>query len=117
MGNESRMAMLHDVNLELTVEVGRSTRQLRDVLRLAPGEVVVLDRPAGAPADLRVNGALFARGQIVEATDTGEYAIRITEVIARASDQSSVPAALGSEPTGGPERSHPIQPQSPASAS
>ena len=72
---------LHDISMELTVEVGRATKPLRDVLRLAPGEVVVLDRPAGAPADLFVNGALFARGQVVEAVESGEYAIRITEIV------------------------------------
>jgi flagellar motor switch protein FliN/FliY len=77
-----RLSALHDVNMELSVEVGRTTKALRDVLQIAPGEVVVLDRPAGAPADLYVNGALFARGQVVEATDSGEYAIRITEIVA-----------------------------------
>jgi flagellar motor switch protein FliN/FliY len=76
-----RLRALHDVSMELTVEVGRTTKQLRDVLKLAPGDVVVLDRPAGAPADLYVNGALFARGQVVEAVESGEYAIRITEIV------------------------------------
>jgi flagellar motor switch protein FliN/FliY len=76
-----RLSALYDVNMELTVEMGRTTKQLRDVLKLAPGEVVVLDRPAGAPADLYVNGALFARGQVVEAVESGEYAIRITEIV------------------------------------
>jgi flagellar motor switch protein FliN/FliY len=87
-----QLAVLRDVNLELTVELGRTTKPLREVLQLAPGEVVVLDRPTGAPADLYVNGALFARGQIVEAVDTGEYAIRITEIVAQAAPTSSSPA-------------------------
>lgn len=78
---EGRLLVLHDINMELTVEIGRTTKALRDVLQLGPGEVVVLDRPAGSPADLYVNGALFARGQVVEAADSGEYAIRITEVV------------------------------------
>lgn len=76
-----RLSALHDVSMELTVEMGRTTKQLRDVLNLAPGEVVVLDRPAGALADLYVNGALFARGQVVETVESGEYAIRITEIV------------------------------------
>lgn len=76
-----RLPALHGVSMELTVELGRTTKPLRDVLRLAPGEVVILDRPAGAPADLFVNGALFARGQVVEAVESGEYAIRITEIV------------------------------------
>jgi|GEM_PF-2952006 flagellar motor switch protein FliN/FliY len=88
-----QLSVLRDVNLELTVELGRTTRPLKDVLHLAPGEVVVLDRPAGAPADLYVNGALFARGQIVEAVETGEYAIRVTEVVAPAAPNASSPPA------------------------
>lgn len=76
-----RLSALHDVTMELTVEMGRTTKPLRDVINLAPGEVVILDRPAGALADLYVNGALFARGQVVETVDSGEYAIRITEII------------------------------------
>jgi len=75
------LSVLHGINLELTVELGRTTRPLKEVLRLTPGEVVVLDRPAGAPADVYVNGALFAKGQIVEAVETGEYAVRITEIV------------------------------------
>lgn len=100
---DTRMEMLHDVSLGLTVEVGRCTRPLRDVLRFAPGEIVVLDRPAGAPADLLVNGTLFARGQIVEAIDTGEYAIRITEVVVRGqgSFPPSATAAGDNRPVGG----------------
>jgi len=90
---DNRMEILHDVNLELTVEVGRCTKPLRDVLRFAPGEIVVLDRPAGAPADLLVNGVIFARGQIVEAADTGEYAIRITEVVVRGQGSATPSAA------------------------
>jgi flagellar motor switch protein FliN/FliY len=89
----AQLAVLREVNLELTVELGRATKPLRDVLHLAPGEVVVLDRPAGAPADLYVNGALFARGQIVEAVDTGEYAIRITEIVAPAATPAGSPPA------------------------
>ena len=80
---EQRLSALRDITIQLTVEVGRTTRPLQDVLRLVAGEVVILDRPAGAPADLYANGALFARGQVVEAAETGEYAIRITEIVAR----------------------------------
>lgn len=78
--NAERLMAFNGVNMELTVEIGRTTRQLRDILKLAPGEVVVLDRPAGAPADLYINGSLIAHGQVVEAS-SGEYAIRITEVV------------------------------------
>ena len=75
-----RLMAFNGVNMELTVEIGRTTKPLRDILKLTPGEVVVLDRPAGAPADLYVNGSLMGHGQVVE-SNSGEYAIRITEVL------------------------------------
>lgn len=75
-----RLMAFSDVSMELTVEIGRTTKPLRDILKLTPGEVVVLDRPAGAPADLYINGSLMGHGQVVE-SNSGEYAIRITEVL------------------------------------
>lgn len=80
--SERPISALAEVALDLAVEMGRTTKPLRDVLRIGPGEIITLDRPAGAPADLYVNGTLFARGQIVEAADSGEYAIRVTELVA-----------------------------------
>ncbi len=79
---ERPVSVLAEVALDLAVEIGRTSLPIRDVLRITLGEVVTLDRPAGSPADLYVNGKLFARGQIVEAADSGEYAIRITELMA-----------------------------------
>jgi flagellar motor switch protein FliN/FliY len=93
---EDRLLALHDIKMELTVEIGRTTKPLREVLQLGPGEIVVLDRPAGTPADLYVNGALFARGQVVEAADSGEYAVRITEVVTQGTSRP-VPATAGTE--------------------
>lgn len=73
------LAMLRDVALEVSVELGRTDMTLAEVLALHIGSVVELDRPAGSPVDVRVNGTLLARGEVV--VIEGEYAVRISEVI------------------------------------
>ena len=57
--------MLRDVEMEVTCELGRTRMTVRQLLALAPGDVVELDRLAGSPADLLVNGTLLARGEVV----------------------------------------------------
>lgn len=73
------LSMLRDVALEVSVELGRTDMTLAEVLALHIGSVVELDRPAGSPVDVRVNGTLLARGEVV--VIDGEYAVRISEVI------------------------------------
>lgn len=73
------LALLRDVAMTLTVELGRTSMPVRDLLALAPGSVVELDRAAGAPADLMVNGRLLARGEIVVVDE--DYGLRITEIV------------------------------------
>lgn len=74
-----RLHLLREVELGISVELGRSKMSVREVLGLAPGAVVELDRPAGSPVDVLVNGTLMARGEVVVVDD--EYAVRITEVV------------------------------------
>ncbi|MBM6401450.1 flagellar motor switch protein FliN [Phycicoccus sonneratiae] len=74
-----RLQLLREVELGISVELGRSRMTVREVLGLAPGAVVELDRPAGSPVDVLVNGTLMARGEVVVVDD--EYAVRITEVV------------------------------------
>lgn len=71
--------MLAAMPVRLSVEVGAARMRLRDILALAPGSVVELDRAADAPVDVKVNGTLIARGEIV-ATD-GQFGIRLTEIV------------------------------------
>lgn len=78
-GAYSGLTMLRDVELDVSVELGRTEMTLAEVLALHVGSVVELDRPAGAPVDVRVNGTLLARGEVV--VIDGEYAVRIAEVI------------------------------------
>ena len=70
---------LHDVPVELAVEIGRTTMTIGQTLALAPGSVVVLDRMAGEPVDLLVNGQRIARGEVVAIDE--EFGLRITEVV------------------------------------
>jgi flagellar motor switch protein FliN/FliY len=73
------LELLHDVSLGVTAELGRTSMLVKDVLSLAPGSVIELDRAAGSPVDVLVNGTLIARGEVVVIDE--EFGIRITEVI------------------------------------
>lgn len=73
--------MLRDVEMEVTCELGRTKMSVRQLLALAPGDVVELDRLAGAPADLLVNGTLLARGEVVVVDES--FGLRITEIVTR----------------------------------
>lgn len=71
--------MLHGVDLEVTVELGRTRLTVRDLLALSPGTVLELDRAAGSPADLLVNGRLIARGEVVVVDE--DFGLRVTEIV------------------------------------
>ena len=71
--------MLHGVDMEVTVELGRTRMTVRDLLALAPGAVLELDRAAGSPADLLVNGRLIARGEVVVVDE--DFGLRVTEIV------------------------------------
>jgi len=70
---------LLDVPIAVTVEVGGAELTLQEVLDLVPGTVVSLDKRVDVPLDLRVNGKLVARGEIVSVD--GSYALRVTEIV------------------------------------
>ncbi|GAA4344715.1 flagellar motor switch protein FliN [Angustibacter luteus] len=78
-GPSAGMELLQDVVMELSAELGRTTMTVRELLNLQPGAVVELDRLAGSPADLLVNGRLIARGEVVVVDE--DYALKITELI------------------------------------
>ncbi|WP_030441079.1 flagellar motor switch protein FliN [Actinoplanes subtropicus] len=71
--------MLHDVEMEVSAELGRTRMSVRELLSLNPGAIVELDRAAGSPADLLVNGRLIARGEVVVVDEN--FGIRITEIV------------------------------------
>jgi len=74
-----RLELLRDVELAVTAELGRTRMSLRELLSLSPGTVVELDRAAGSPVDLLVNGTLLARGEVVVVDE--EFGVRITELV------------------------------------
>jgi flagellar motor switch protein FliN/FliY len=80
-GDTRDLRLLADVQVELAVEIGRVKLPLRDLLSLAPGAVLELDRAADAPVDVLVNGCLVARGEVV--VIDGEFGVRVTAVVER----------------------------------
>ena len=77
----ANLDMLLDVNLQITVELGRTSMKFRDVLNLSNGSVVELSRMVSEPVDILVNGALLASGEVVVVDD--HFAIRITKLLNR----------------------------------
>jgi flagellar motor switch protein FliN/FliY len=77
-GDPLGLAQLLDVAVRVTVEVGRAKMTLADLVQLAPGSLIQLDRETHEPVDILVNGKLVARGEIV--TIDQSYGVRITAV-------------------------------------
>lgn len=76
--------LLADVELAVSAELGRTRMQVRDLLALGPGSVVELDRAAGSPIDVLVNGTLIARGEVVVVDE--EFGVRLTEIVGYGGD-------------------------------
>ena len=76
--------VLRDVEVEITVEIGRTRRRIADVLRIAPGQTIELGKAAGEPVDIYVNGQLIGRGEAVVLGD--RYGVRITELVSASSE-------------------------------
>jgi len=76
----SDLARLGEVPMELSVELGRTQLTVAQTLDLRAGAVVPLERPAGAPADLLVNGTPIARGEVVVIDE--QFGLRLTQVLA-----------------------------------
>ncbi len=72
-----------DVPVTLSVEVGRRQMTIERLLQLGQGSVVDLERLAGEPVDVLINGILIARGEVVMGTDGRRWGVRISEVLSR----------------------------------
>lgn len=79
MGAVRAVELLNDVEMGVTAELGRTRMTVRELLGMQPGSIVELDRAAGSPVDLLVNGTLVARGEVVVIDE--EFGVRITEII------------------------------------
>jgi flagellar motor switch protein FliN len=79
-GGAADLGLLHEVELEVTAELGRTRMTVRELLALTPGAVIELDGAAGGPVDLLVNGRVIARGEVVVIDES--FGIRIIEIVA-----------------------------------
>lgn len=73
------ISLIKDVPLEVTVELGRTTKKISEILEFAPGTVIELDKLVGEPLDLLVNGQYVAKGEVVVIDEN--YGIRVTDII------------------------------------
>jgi flagellar motor switch protein FliN/FliY len=78
-GDGADLRRLHDVPVELAVEIGRTRMTIGQTLELRPGSVVSLNRLAGEPVDLLINGKPIARGEVVVIDE--EFGLRVTDVV------------------------------------
>ncbi len=79
MPSQENIGLIKDVPLEVTVELGRTTKSIADILDFAPGTIIELDRIAGEPIDVLVNGKFVAKGEVVVIEES--FGIRVTEII------------------------------------
>ena len=77
----ARLDTIMDIPVTISMEVGRSFISIRNLLQLNQGSVVELDRVAGEPLDVMVNGTLIAHGEVVVVND--KFGIRLTDVISQ----------------------------------
>jgi flagellar motor switch protein FliN/FliY len=78
-GRPAGLDLLHHLEMEVSAELGRTRMTVRELLSLSPGAIVELDRAAGSPADLLVNGRLVACGEVVVIDEN--FGLRITSII------------------------------------
>lgn len=81
-GGEASLDVILDIPVTLSMEIGRTTISIRNLLQLNQGSVVELDRLAGEPMDVLVNGCLVAHGEVVVVNE--KFGIRLTDVISAA---------------------------------
>jgi flagellar motor switch protein FliN/FliY len=78
-GEKATLELLSDVDLDLRIELGRTQMYLEDVLKLKRGSVVTLNKLAGDPVDVFVNGRMIARGEVLVLNDN--FCVRVTELL------------------------------------
>ena len=76
---QENIGLIMDVPLEVTVELGRTSKSISEILEFSPGTIIELDRIAGEPIDVLVNGKFVAKGEVVVIEES--FGIRVTEII------------------------------------
>ena len=79
MQSQENISLIKDVPLEVTVELGRTSKAISDILDFAPGTIIELDKIAGEPVDVLVNGKLVAKGEVVVIEEN--FGVRVTEIL------------------------------------
>ena len=105
---EGALERLRDVPVDLVVEIGRTKMTIGDALKLAPGTVIGLNRLAGDPVNLLVNGKPIARGEVVVVDE--EFGLRVTEVV----DDGGATVSAAPVPANGHEPEPVPEPEPPA---
>lgn len=77
-----KMELILDIPVNVTVEIGRTKMTIRNLLQLNQGGIVALDRLAGEPLDVLVNGTLVAHGEVVVVND--KFGVRLTDIVSKA---------------------------------
>lgn len=77
--NDANIGLILDVPLQVTVELGRTKKSIKDILELSNGSIVELDKLAGEPVDIHVNGKLLAKGEVVVIDEN--FGVRITDIV------------------------------------
>ena len=80
-GGYGDISLLLDVEMTLTVELGRTTKLVKDILGLGEGSIIELDKLAGEPVDLLVNGKLIAKGEVVVIDEN--FGVRVTDIVSQ----------------------------------
>ena len=78
-GGNSRIDLVADIPVRVTVELGRTRKNISDILNMTPGSVIELDKMAGEPVDVLVNGKLIAKGEVVVIDEN--FGVRVTEIL------------------------------------
>ncbi len=79
MVSAESIGLIKDVPLEVTVELGRTSKSISDILEFAPGTIIELDKIAGEPIDVLVNGKFVAKGEVVVIEES--FGVRIMEIV------------------------------------
>ena len=76
---QENIDLIMDVPLDVTVELGRTSKSIKEILEFAPGTIIELDKIAGEPIDVLVNGKLVAKGEVVVIEES--FGVRVTDII------------------------------------
>jgi len=87
MSNNADVTFIHEIPVDLVVELGRARLTIRELSELNSDEVVELDRPSDSPLDVIVGGKIFARGEVVMVGE--RLALRVTELIGKEEEKSA----------------------------